>query len=190
MQENRPIDQQRLSQQRAPMVSRKSLLIVIVISLVLLSGLWIWKAVELGRVRSENDMAYKLLKRKVSVQMDSSLKSQLLLLSKPFVWAIRDKMISGNRQDINIYMNQMVKERHFEKISIVDQRNVILLSTDKKEEGKPYSTFYNDSFLKSDSTKMYTQSGRTIVITAPILGLDKRLGTLSIKYNMPNPTLD
>ncbi len=160
---------------------------MIVIALALLSGLWIWKAVELRKVSSENEMANKLLKRKVSMQMDANLKSQLILLSKPFVWAIRDKMISGNRQDINIYMNQMVKEKNFEEIPIVDQGNVILLSTDKKEEGKPYSTFYNSSFLKSDSTNMYTQRGRTIVITTPILGLDKRLGTLSIKYNMPNP---
>jgi len=190
MEKTRPTHQQQLLQKSAPMVTRKSLLIVIVIALVLLSGLWIWKALELGRVRSENEMAGKLLKRKVSLQMDSSLKSQLLLLSKPLVWAIRDKMISGNRQDINIYMNQMVRERNFEEISIVDQRNVIMLSTDKKEEGKSYSTFYNNSFLKSDSTKMYHQRGRTLVVTTPILGLDKRLGTLSIRYNMPIPNLD
>ncbi|MFC3560247.1 hypothetical protein [Pedobacter jamesrossensis] len=190
MEKTRPTDQQELSHQSVPMVSRKSFLIVIVIALALLSGLWIWKAVELGRVRSESEMASKTLKRKVSMQMDSGLKSQLILLSKPLAWAIRDKMISGNRQDINVYMNQMVKEKNFEEISIVDQRNVILLSTDKKEEGKPYSTFYNSAFLKSDSTKMYTQGGRTIIITTPILGLDKRLGTLSIKYNMPNPNLD
>lgn len=190
MEKTTPTDQQQLSHNSAPMVSRKSLLIVIVTALILLSGLWIWKDVELGKVRSESEIAGKTLKTQVSLKMDSTLRSQLLLLSKPLVWAIRDKMISGNRQDINVYMNQMVKEKNFEEISIVDQRNVILLSTDKKEEGKPYATFYNNAFLKSDSTKMYTQRGRTILITTPILGLDKRLGTLSIRYNMPIPNLD
>lgn len=190
MQKNGSIDQQHSPQPTVPMVSRKSFLIVIVIALFLLSGLWIWKAVDLGRIQSENETANKLLKRKISMKMDANLKSQLLLLSKPFVWAIREKMISGNNQAVNLYMNEMVREKNFQEISVVDQRNVILFSTDKKEEGKRYSIFYNNTFLKSDSTKIYNQRGRTIVITSPILGLDKRLGTLSIKYNMPNPSLN
>ena len=122
--------------------------------------------------------------------MDATLKAQLILLAKPLAWAIRDKMISGNRQDISVYMNQMVKEKNFEEISIVDPSNMILLSTDKKEEGKPYATFYNRTFLTSDSTRIYPQRGRSLVVTTPILGLNKRLGTLSISYHMPAYTVN
>ncbi|KQN35985.1 hypothetical protein ASE92_07545 [Pedobacter sp. Leaf41] len=184
----RPIDSQQPPQTGKPVVYRKTFLITILIFLALISGLWIWKAVENRSMQSENDRANRLLRRKISMQVDANLKAQLILLAKPLAWAIGDKMISGNRQDISVYMNQMVKEKNFEEISIVDQRNMILLSTDKKEAGKPYSTFYDSTFLRSDSTRIYSQRGRSLVLTTPILGLNKRLGTLSISYHMPaNP---
>jgi len=190
MQEDKPINQQQLSHPRGQMVSKKTLLIAIVIALALLSGLWIWKAVEIIKIKSGNEIDNKVLLRKVSKQIDSNSKRQLLLLSKPFVWAIRDKLISGNRKEVANYMNQLVRERNFEEISIVDQRNVIVLSTDKKEEGKSYSMFYNGTFLKYDSTKLYAQRGRSIVLTTPLMNLDKRFGTLSIKYTIPKTTFD
>ena len=190
MQKTKPIDSQHPPQTDTPTVSRKTYLITILIFLTLISGLWIWKAVENRRMDSETYRTNKLLRRKVSLQIDSNLRAQLILLAKPLSWAIRDKMISGNQQDISAYMNQMVQEKNFEEISIVDLRNVILLSTDKKEEGKPYSTFYNSTFLRSDSTRIYSQRGRSLVLTTPISGLSKRLGTLSISYHMPAQTVN
>jgi len=190
MHNTKPINSQQSTQLGTPVIYRKTFLITILIFFALISGLWIWKAVENRSMQSENDRTNRLLRRKVSMQMDANLKAQLILLAKPLAWAIRDKMISGNRQDISVYMNQMVKEKNFEEISIVDQRNIILLSTDKKEEGKPYSIFYNSTFLRSDSARIYSQRGRSLVLTTPILDLNRRLGTLSISYHMPAYTVN
>lgn len=140
---------------------------------------------EINNLVRQNQLANERLKQRVSNQLDSTLKQQLVLMSKPLVWAIQAKMVDGNMDDVDRYLKQLVKEKNFEEIAIVNPKGSIIASTDQRETGHPYSIFYNKTFLNVDHTQVNIQRGRNLIITSPISETNKNLGVLSFKYILP-----
>lgn len=81
-------------------------------------------------------------------------------------------------------MIEMVKEKNFQRIALVNDKGIIVSSANKKDEGKPFSTIGNNGDLGNNNTNMQTQDS-VINMTSPIMGFNNRLGTLFIKYNIP-----
>jgi len=167
-----------------PVGYKRNMIIIAIVGLGLIFMLWTWKTVQLNNLIVKHKQEQLLLKQRFSKQLESIHKHQLVLISKPMVWAIRNKMMEGNMNEVHLYIDQLAKEQNFEEIAIINPKGAIIASTDKKEEGHPYSTFYSKVFLNVDSTKVNTQRGH-LILTTPIPGIDSRLGTLSFEYAMP-----
>ncbi|MDN3588032.1 hypothetical protein QWY86_15220 [Pedobacter aquatilis] len=168
-----------------PATSGKALIITILGALILISLLWVHKEVETNKLIRENNYKNKLLKNQISKQIDSTLRQQLIVMSKPLVWAVRSKMIDRDMNNIDEYLKQLVHEQNFEEISVVDLSGRIIASTDDREKGFPYSTFYNNAFLNVKGPHINSQRGGHIILTAPIFGVKNKLGTLSFRYSIP-----
>lgn len=165
----------------------KALKVVILTALVLLAVLWAWKVIEVRNVRKtaeeENDRV-----RQTAVNMITETRAEhLKLMAKPFVWAVRSEMLRGNMEGVNLYLQDMVKERNFERIQVADTRGVVVASTDKKTEGKPLEG--NGGVLTADSTLVHNMGDSAWVISSPIMGFNNRLGTLVIDYANQKPKL-
>src|SRR4051812_11552700 len=96
--------------------TRNKILVAVLVVIALFSALWIWKSVEINTVKKESERREQALKRRADeVLMEADLK-YMKLIAKPYVWAIRTEMMRGNIDAVNLYANDMVKEKNFQSI--------------------------------------------------------------------------
>ncbi len=133
--------------------STKNIILVAAgVIIVLFAALWIWKAIEIKNLKQEHEKREKLLRQKAIELLSQSDYKYLELLAKPYVWAIRTEMMKGNTDAVNLYANDMVKEKNFQIITVVNDKAVVVLSTNKKLESKSCASVGNPGYLSNDST--------------------------------------
>lgn len=178
--EKKPIE----GTQKAPFFSstKNKILVTAVVIIVLFAVLWAWKAIEIKKLKKDHVNRETLLKQQATDLLGNADHRYLKLLAKPYVWAIRTEMMKGNIEAVNLYANDMVKEKHFQTITVVDEKGLVVSSTDKKLEGKVYSSIANATSLTTDST-FVTKAGNDVLnVTSPVMGFNERIGTLIFSY--------
>jgi len=169
--------------------TNEKILITIGVALALLITVWIWKTIEISNIRSKADSNRQALKKQAIKSIVTSKEEQLKLLTIPFVWAVRTEMMKGNIYQINLYALDMIKEKNFQQIAIANDSGIIVSSTDKKDEGKPFSSIGEVAALTINDTMVENAGDSTLIVTSPIMGFNKRLGTLFFKYAVQLPDL-
>jgi hypothetical protein len=169
--------------------TKNKLLVAAAIVVILFTALWIWKAVEIKNLKQENEKKELLLRQKATELLSRSDSRYLNLLAKPYVWAIRTEMMKGNIEAVNLYANDMVKEKNFQTITVVDDKGMVISSTNKKLEGKSYASFGNAAYLSNDSTLVNKVDATTLEVSSPVMGFNKRIGTLIFNYMPPKAEL-
>ena len=169
--------------------TKNKLLVASAIVVVLFAALWIWKSVEIKNLKQENEKKETLLRQKAIELLSQSDYKYLKLLAKPYVWAIRTEIMKGNIEAVNLYANDMVKEKSFQTITVVDEKGVVVSSTNKKLEGKPYASIGNAVYLSNDSTVINKVDDTAFEVLSPVMGFNKRIGTLIFNYTPPKADL-
>ena len=169
--------------------TKNKILVASAIVIVLFASLWIWKAVEISNLKKENEKKESLLRQKATELLSRSDSRYLKLLAKPYVWAIRTEMMKGNIEAVNLYANDMVKEKSFQTITVVDDKGMVISSTNKKLEGKSYASVGNASYLSNDSTVVNKIDDPALEVSSPVMGFNKRIGTLIFNYMPPKAEL-
>ena len=169
--------------------SNKNILITIGIALVLLVTIWIWKSIEIKNIRSEAQSDYQALKEQAIKGIVTSKEEQVKLLAKPYVWAVRTEMMKGNISQVNMYALDMIKEKNVLLIAIANDSGIIVSSTDKKDEGKPFSSIGEAAALSNNNTMVQNTGDSILIVTSPVMGFNKRIGTLFLKYAVQLPVL-
>jgi hypothetical protein len=181
--------QQKLDQE-ARLSTRKKFIITVGIALVLVLGVWIWKTIEINQIKKIAARDQQTLTETASRQIVQSSEEHIKLLAKPIVWSMRSEMMQGNLSQINLYINDLVKEKNFQRIAIANEMGIIISSTDKKDEGQPFSVLANESALNSDNTHVENLADSVLIMTSPIMGFNNRLGTLYVNYTIQKPDLN
>jgi len=171
------------------MQANKKLLITIGVALVLLITFWIWKSIEISNVRGKAERDHQALKEQAIKGIVTSKEEQLKLLTIPYVWAVRTEMMKGNINQINLYALDLIKEKNFQRIAIANDSGIIVSSTDKKDEGKPFTSIGEVAALTNNDTMVENTGDSVLIVTSPIMGFNKRLGTLFFKYAVQLPDL-
>jgi len=164
-------------------------LVAAAIVVVLFAALWIWKAIEIKNLKQEHEKNETMLRQKAIERLSQSDYKYLKLLAKPYVWAIRTEMMKGNIEAVNLYANDMVKEKNFQTITVVDDKGMVISSTNKKLEGKSYASVGNAAFLNNDSTVVNKIDDTALEVSSPVMGFNKRIGTLIFNYMPPKAEL-
>lgn len=169
-------------------VNRKTLLITILVAIILIVAMWIWKSISTNNLEEQVTVNQNKLKQQTKTIIAQTHADHLKLLAKPFVWSIRTEMMKGNNDQINIYMNEMVREKNFQRIMVLNNKYAIVSSTNKKDEGKSFDTVDSMSKLSGDDTKVENKGDSILTLISPIMGFNNRLGTLYIQYKVPSPS--
>jgi hypothetical protein len=178
--------QQKLDQ-AARLSTRKKFIITIGVALVLILVIWIWKTIEINKVKKIAAQDQQTLSETASRQIVQSNEEYLRLLAKPIVWSMRSEMMQGNLSQINLYINDLVKEKNFQRIAIANEKGIVISSTDKKDEGQPFSVLASETALSRDNTNVENIADSVLIMTSPIMGFNNRLGTLYINYTIQKP---
>jgi hypothetical protein len=97
--------------------------------------------------------------------------------ARVFSWAIRGEMLRENKDQVNQYFLNLVKEPGFRKIQLVDVSNsTIIISTDKKDEGSVVS----DTTILNASVARQLPNGDLLRTITPVMGLNSRMAVLVI----------
>ncbi|WP_421944712.1 hypothetical protein [Pedobacter sp.] len=166
-------------------VSISTFVITLSAAIIIIFSLWASKSIESRSISLESKKENQELRKKLSAKLDSTLKNQLLVFTKPLVWAIRNKLVEGDMKSVNMYLGQFVTDQNFKEVSVINNNGLIIASSKKTEIGHFYSTFYNRNFLSTDSARLNIQRGNDVIITSPVFGRNGRMATLSIHYLMP-----
>lgn len=172
-----------------PTQANKKILITIGIALLLIITIWVWKSIEIDNIRSKAASDHQVLKVQSIKGIVAAKEEQLKLLAKPYVWAVRTEMMKGNISQINLYALDMIKEKNFLRIAIANDSGIIVSSTDKKDEGKPFTSIGEAVALTNNNTMVQNTGDSILIVTSPIMGFNKRLGTLFFKYVVLFPDL-
>ncbi len=162
--------------------SQKTCMYIIVVVIAAAVGIYLWKVISENSLRRNMENQRVVLTERAQLIMENKTHDLLNLMTVPFVWAVRREMIRENYDQINEYLTQFVKKREIKRIVVVDTNSNIVVATDKKQEGKPFSTYYQQEYLEHTDINIANDSEGNIQIVAPIMGLNRRIGTLLITY--------
>lgn len=165
----------------------KILIITCVVATGFIIGLWIWKSVQIANLRKQSATEMHLLKYDVTNQMRKSDEQHLRSIAKPLVWIVRSEMLKNNMSQVILYTNEMVKEKNFLKIVITNDKGIVLLSTNKKEEGKEFISTGKVNYLLADTTAVENMNDSLLIMSSPVMGFNNRLGTLIVNYSVQHP---
>jgi hypothetical protein len=169
--------------------TKNKVLVAAGVVIVLFAGLWIWKAIEIKNLKQDHDKREVVLQQQATNLLQQADFRYLKLIAKPYAWAIRTEMMKGNIEAVNLYAIDMIKEKNFQTITVANEKGVVVSSTNKKLEGKPYANAENTASLSSDSTVVNQSDNGVISVISPVMGFNKRLGTLILNYKAPKAEL-
>jgi hypothetical protein len=113
-------------------------------------------------------------------QLDSIKTSQLVTISEVFSWAVRSELLRNNKEQINQFFLMLIKKPGFQKIQLIDPVSAkVILSTDKKEEGRTFKDAHR--FIIPEAISFKKDS--LLQIVTPITGLNDQMGILIIECN-------
>lgn len=165
----------------------KTLIITILVAVFLMVTMWIVKNIELNKARKEAIHEKQIFQDRAAALMTDTHKEHLKLLAKPYVWAIRNELLSGNTQQVHAYANEMVKEKNFQSIVVANDKGIILSSTNKKNEGKDFTTIGKPEYLSGNTTIVENINDSILVMKSPVMGFNNKLGILMITFKIEKP---
>ena len=121
--------------------------------------------------------------KELRLSLDKNAKEQLSLMLKTFVWAVRSSMIRNNMDEVDQYFTELIREENIYEIVLVGNDGKIRVSTNKKHQTKPFSSFYPTRILaQPDIFFTHSEDSLAYYVAAPVLSLNNRLGTLFLVY--------
>ncbi len=162
--------------------TRNKILVAVCIVVILFAALWIWKGIEISNLKEENEKQQAGIRKQAEDFLSQTDTRYLKLVTKPYVWAIRTEMMKGNMEAVNLYANDMIQEKNFQMISVVDENGKVVSSTDKKLEGQSYTPVSGKTNLTTDSTVVDRIEENKVAIASPVMGFNKRIGTVIMVY--------
>lgn len=155
-----------------------------------MAGLFIWRLLQANALKGEHAKAEAALKAQAKTQLLQNAQRQLKLLAKPYTWAVRTAMLQSNMTQVNQYANNTVKEKNVVSVMVVDTKNTVLSSTNKKYEGKDYLSFGTTYYLSLDSATVNKVNDSLLVLASPVMSFNNKLGTIVFSYAVPPPVFN
>jgi uncharacterized membrane protein affecting hemolysin expression len=157
-------------------------LIIILLLVLAVAGMYVWKNVAVNSAKAQvSESANRII--------TEQNKSYLRLVAVPLTWAVRSEMIRDNYDQINQYLNQLVKEKNMKEIVVAKPDGTIVVATNKKREGASVTSVFPPSVLQEDKTMVTTLENGDIMVVSPVMGLSSKQGVLILLYTPPNYTM-
>lgn len=138
---------------------------------------YFWKDIE-GNRRSAK------IEKRANEQLQQNSEDMMKLVTKPLIWSIRSEMLRGNLEQVNLFTNELVKEKNFQFIHLIDPGGSIIVSTDKKLEGQSAIGMFDANLIQADSVIVINNNTEMMTVAAPVMGFDKKLAILIMNYTV------
>ncbi|MRR33196.1 hypothetical protein EG829_00655 [bacterium] len=155
----------------------------VVALLFMVAGNYVWKNIAVSRAKAQ-------LNRQAGQVISEQNRSYLRLAAVPLVWVVRGEMMRGNYDQVNQYLAQFVREPNMKEIVVARTDGRIVAATNKQREGAPATDFFPPEVLRTDSITVTSREDGGIMVAAPVMGLNDKLGVLILVASPPAYSLD
>lgn len=165
--------------------------LLVFLGIVLLVFAWKHIAVSQAESRLQKERAEmtqnleterSIIFRKAREYADSQYNKEEERFGQVLSWAVRGELIRNNLDQVNQYLNELVKLKNTERVVLISDEGKLLVSTDKKlEEAEGIDLYPADVLQQRKITIMSDVNGKKLLVV-PVMGLNARLATVIISY--------
>lgn len=172
--------------------NRKWILWLIIIAVIILIPLIIYlvKQFEINNLKEQQQKEIADIKLKATEKVMDNNRTNLETVARVLSWAIRSELTRSNLDQANQYIIEMVKMNDYRRIILFAADGNVLLSTDKKFEGEKFPSMILSQIQGGDQISVAPQENGDLMVAAPVMGMDKKLGTIVITYKPSGLVLD
>lgn len=172
--------------------SRKVILGLGAILVLVVIGMYIWKtaavgavAEQLAQVEAQQAQAHAQLLDQAR-QLDARRGEEALRrFSIPFAWVIRREVMAANLDQVDQYFTDLVKMEGFQAAVLAQPDGKIVVASDRKKLAETFSSLYPAQYLQADAIKIDHAANGGLRAIIPIMGLNQHLATLVLEYTPP-----
>lgn len=157
--------------------------------LVAVVAVYVWKLVAVSDVRREARVARDSLHQRALLAIDDRTADLLRLSVVPLGWAIRTEMLRRNYEQADAFLTELVQEPGVEGAVLAVPRDSILLATDRRLEGRRFSSVFSAGLLQLTEPAVTLRDDGTYEVAVPMLGPTRSLGVLVLTYRPPEVDL-
>lgn len=157
--------------------------------LILLLVVFAWKQIAVSSVeRQMEEQAAQLETTKAAIKAEAAAalaqqsEAAHRLLGSSLAWAIRGELIRNNLDQIDQYLNELVKNERIKLAVLSNQEGKILVASDKKYQDTDFSQAFPATILETAEVTILETEGAVKLMVMPIMGLNNRLGTAVLSY--------
>lgn len=185
---NHPVNQPEQGTPKKKKLSARQIFMIILIALVILLplGVYWFMNLEMSKLKVRQGVEMDTLKTQASDMISKNNRFHLETVAQVFAWSARTEIMHNDVEHLNQMMTSLVKIKGYRQVVLLSDAGAVVLSTDKKFEGKEYSDAFYRQLAGSDQVQMNVQKNGDLLVSAPVLGMDKRLGSVVITFT-PEP---
>lgn len=158
-------------------------LVGVLLLVLFAAGTYLWKGIAVKRAKAA-------VTERAAEVIGEQARANLRLAALPMVWAVRSEMMRGNMEQVGEYLNQFVKEPNMKELAVAAPDGRIVAATDKRREGAAAADAFPADVLKAEAITATSREDGSILVAAPIMGLNARLGTLVMVSSFPAFSLE
>lgn len=155
---------------------------LILASLGLTAYTWFTKEYDLGYQKEIFEDQKIALSKNATALIKSNNERDLKLVAKSLAYAVANRVIFDDWEEVDLYFRQLVKSDNIEEIFLLQDDELVLVSTNKKQEGDYYKSSKMALIQETeDIIFLQDDAGRSLVV-APVLMKENRQSTVVIVY--------
>ena len=105
-----------------------------------------------------------------------------VLFGNALAWAVRGEMIRNNRDQIDQYFTELVRNERIRLVLLADVNGKILLASNRKLQEGTFADVFPAALLQEPQVTVQEGEGNEKRLVLPIQGLTARLGTVVVVY--------
>ena len=158
------------------------IIIIIALMIVIPLGIYLWKQAEIRNLKKDYDNRITEITAQANSTIDQNNRKNIEVVTRVFTWAVRSEMLRSNLEQINTYMEDLVRMEGMHIISVINTEGIVVRSTNKKYEGVVYPGPIASELAQINEVVTRSDESGDMVSVCPVMGLDNRIGTLVITY--------
>jgi hypothetical protein len=159
-------------------ITKRRVLVTASVIVFLFIALWVWKAVQIENIKASRNHEEARLRDSCIMVLRQSEMASLKLVAKPYVRLVREKMMNDKMDQINLYNNELARQKNILEVMVVDSKGIVASTSNKRNKGRGFVTMSSPYYLQTDSTVVQKTSDSTFIMASPVMGFDSRLGTV------------
>lgn len=145
-----------------------------------------WKIIAVSRVEANMNKQLEIERVLITQQAREYADQQYIKEEERFgqilSWAVRGELIRNNIDQIDQYLNEIVKMKDTERVVLIDDDGKLLVSTDKRLEESNGTELFPREILNLQKITVKSDVDGKKILVVPVMGLNKKIATVIVSY--------